>query len=283
MNKKSNGSSNGHDPDSKNIVNFPGKSERKKLKKQEEEAFRKQYRAEAKAKKRAENPPFFNTDKITPFAGLLCASILVIHIAFQLLLDSGGRLSIIYNFGFIPGAFTGTFELGWSKFISPITYIFIHSGWFHVLVNAFMGLALGLFFERIHGSRSTTLFFLICSLSGALLYALIDPYSTTPVVGASGGISGLFGAVLLTMLRQIQSQPSHYSSAAIVSGQHAMKQRAANLMRKKGPWPIIIFWGVLMSLFGLLSGDNVSLTTHLGGYAAGVLLLTLIQKGKIKL
>ena len=183
----------------------------------------------------------------------------------------------------MPAAFTGNFEFNPLSLLSPLTHIFIHGGWLHLMINAAMGLALSMFFERLYGTRTTLIFSILCALGGAALYMLLNPFTTTPVIGASGIISGFFGAMLLLTLQQIRQQDRIYSSRSIISGQHALKQKVSKLMKDRGPWPILIFWGFLMTFFGLLMGGNVSWSAHLGGYATGIALLTLMQKGKIRL
>jgi membrane associated rhomboid family serine protease len=272
------------------IVSFPSKSDRKKASKAEEKHLQKQYKAERTAAKHAKNPPMFNFERIPLFTRIFVASIVLIHVVLYVMLNDSMRLFVIYNLGFTPATFTSLITttqapIAFSPLalLTPITHIFIHGGWFHLFLNAGMGLALCLFFERAHGTPAAIKFFFLTSLGGALIYILSSPFAVAPVIGASGGISGLFGAVLYTMLHQIQRQPNHYSTANIMNGQAQLRKKAAELMRNKGPWPIIIFWGALMTFFGLISGDNIAWSVHLGGYATGVALIHYMSIGKIKL
>lgn len=280
MDKKKNGHANGHD---QNIVSFPSAKERDAQRKAEEKAIR----AEYKARKKAGKEPFFNAGNIPPFSKFFIAAIVLTHLVLFALyqFDSYGGLEpyIHYTFGFMPGMFTGQFEWNILALLSPITHIFLHGGWFHLFLNAAMGLALSMFFERIYGTRTTIIFCALCALGGIAVYMLFFPFTTIPVIGASGVISGLFGAMLLNTLQQIQYQDQIYSTRAIVGGQHALRQKASQIMKKKGPWPILFFWGALMTFFGLLMGDNVAWSVHLGGYTTGIALLVLMQKGKIKI
>ena len=72
-----------------------------------------------------------------------------------------------------------------------VTYMFVHAGFLHVLLNM-----LGLFFfgpvlEERWGGREFAKFYLICGLGAALL-ALLFPQA--PIVGASGAIFGVMVA-----------------------------------------------------------------------------------------
>lgn len=267
-NGSSNGSGNGHDPGpkkrDKTIVKFPSLAERDRMKREEreeEERWRKQYRAQS----RANREPFFKAGNIPPVTKALVIALILAHLPLYVLMDEAQRLSVFYQFGFIPGMYTGTFEWSWTGLLSPLTHAFIHGSWPHLLLNAIMGLVLGLFFENKFGARILIKFFVICTFSGIALYTALDPFTTTPVIGASSGISGLFGALIFVMIVQNQSHP--------------ITQRFGQY----GPWPMLIFWGVIIVAPGMLMGDNIAWKAHLGGYIAGVALLIGLQKGKIRL
>ena len=269
---------NGHDRSENKIVNFPGSKERQKLKSDEE----KRIRAEYKKRKKEQSEPFINYDKIPLFARTFFITLLLINLPI-FFLGSAQQLSIIHNFGFTPGVFTGIFEWSWLAPLTLFTHIALHGGFMHLGFNLVMGLALSIAFERQYGARAAFKFFIISCLGGALLFFLISPFSPQALIGASGGISGLFGALLLNILRQLSNQPQVYSAAAIANGQHALKQRTSKILKKKGPWPILIFWGLFMTLIGLITPGNISWSAHLGGYITGITLVILIEKRKIKL
>ena len=226
---------------------------------------RKAEKAAQKAKKQANAEPFFNFGRITPFAKTLVIAFTLVHIPLHFLLDDAQRLQIFYHFGFVPATFTGGFEWHWAAIVSPLTHALIHGGLMHITFNAVMGLALGIFFERNFGTRTTAIFFALCTLAGALFYFAFAPQTTTPMIGASGGISGLFGALIYITL----TQNTH----------HPVTQRFG----KRGPWPVLIVWGLIIVIPGLFMGGQLAWQAHLGGYVAGLGLLIAMQKGKIKL
>lgn len=266
-----NGSGNGHDPDHKNkkIVKFPTLGERDRMKReerQEEERWRKQYRKEQKVLRAANSEPFFKAGNIPPFTKALILAFLVVHIPLYLLYDPALRLSTFYQFGFMPGIYTGAYEWSWLALVTPLTHALIHGSWMHLAFNAVMGLVLGMFLEKMYGSRATAIFFAICTLCGALFCFALSPQSITPVIGASGGISGFFGALIYITITQ--------------NTNHPITQRFG----KHGPWPILVFWGLFIVVPGLLmGGDSTSWQAHLGGYVGGIVLLIAMQKGKIRL
>ena len=258
---------NGHDPDHKKkdkIIKFPSLAERDKMRREErkeEERWRKEYAKQ----RRAQSPSMINWDKIPPFARWLVGLILVVHIGLYVIADAGFRLKVFYMFGFVPAAFTGNAEWFWFTPLTPLTHMLIHGSWMHLLFNVVMGLALGIFFEKLYGTRATTKFFFICGLAGALGYFLLNMGTQTPVIGASGGISGLFAAALILMMQQNRGHPTMHK------------------ISKYGVWPPVVFWGLFMVIMGLVGGGDMAWQAHVGGYIVGAITLTLLQKGKIHL
>jgi membrane associated rhomboid family serine protease len=259
-----NGSGNGHDPDDKKIVSFPSLAERDRMRRkerEEEERWRKEYKKQSKANRE----PFFKFGNVPPFSKYLVAALVIIHAFLYLILDAGTKLQIIYFLGFIPGKYTSTFEFDIGAIISPFAHVLVHGSSMHLLFNAIMGLVLGMYFEKMFGTRSTIKFFIACTLAGALAFFIIHPFSITPVVGASGAISGLFGALIYLTITQ--------------NNQHPMTQKFG----KHGPWPILIFWGLFIVVPGLLMGGQATAwEAHLGGYVCGIAILLAQKKGLIK-
>lgn len=254
---------NGHDPDDKKIVKFPSLAERDRIKRterEEEERWRKEY----KKKSKANREPFFKAGNIPPFSRAFIGALVIIHAAMYFLLDDGMRLQALYTFGFVPGQYTGEFGWQWGALISPVAHVLIHGSWMHLLFNAVMGLVLGMYFEKMFGPKATGKFIVACSLFGALLFFILHPFTNVPVVGASGAISGLFGALIYLTITQ--------------NSAHPMTMRFG----KHGPWPILIFWALFIVIPGLLMGEGTAWEAHLGGYIAGVAILVADQRGYIR-
>ncbi|MGB0720404.1 MAG: rhomboid family intramembrane serine protease [Bdellovibrionales bacterium] len=259
---------NGHDNnDSEKIVKFPTLAERDRIRKKQakENEWRKSYKRE-QAEKRANNnnEPFFKFGNITPFTKYLVISFIAVQILTGFVLDDAQTLKTVYTFGFIPGAFTGTYDWHWTALLTPITYNFLHGGWVHLAFNAIMTVALGTFTEKLLGTRTSIKIFFLCGIAGALAYFIVNPYSITPVIGASGSISGFFAIILITLYEQNRF------------GALSAK------FRGKGPWPIIIIWAAIMTLIGLIGG-GIAWEAHLGGFLAGAALFQGLRYGKIRL
>jgi membrane associated rhomboid family serine protease len=253
MNAGSNGSKPDGDGKEDKIVRFPTLAERDRMRKQE--------LAKEKAAKARAQAPFFNGKKIPPFTRAMVIVFLAVHAVLYLVLPSDEKVEAYFLLGFVPGYYTGVEgSMPWFALLGPVTHMFVHGGWMHLAFNTVMALALGMFFETQFGMRRTVIFFFICGLAGAALFFILNPHSMQPVIGASGGLSGLFGALLI-----LQQQRGRFG-----------------IMNRRGPWPLVIFWAAFMVLIGIASGDNIAWQTHIGGFLTGALIIYLAQKGKIK-
>jgi len=264
MTKKSNGHDSDHDPKDKKekIVKFPTLAERDRIRKkqQAEESYRKSY----KASRAGDEQPFFNFGNIPPFIKIITVVFVAIHAITSFVLEDATRLKLIYEFGFIPSKFLG--GQGWNALalFTPITYNFIHADWMHIGFNALMGLALGTFVERMFSTKTTIKFFFLCGIGGALSFFILHPAADTPVIGASGSISGLFAAAILMMYEQGKLG--------------ALTGRLAN----KGPWPLIFIWAAVMAFIGIAFG-GIAWEAHLGGFLTGAMLYRLMRTNKLRL
>jgi rhomboid protease GluP len=78
----------------------------------------------------------------------------------------------------------------WWRFITPV---FLHIGFFHLLMNTFALYYLGMTVERLYGSFRFFIIYLVAGFFGTLGSFL---FTSSVSAGASGAIFGLFGALL---------------------------------------------------------------------------------------
>ncbi|MBN2008501.1 rhomboid family intramembrane serine protease [candidate division KSB1 bacterium] len=142
------------------------------------------------------------------------------------------------------------------------TYMFLHGGFIHILLNMFILWMFGCEIERYMGEREFIRYYLICGVGGGLVHVLIQPSSMTPVVGASGAIYGLLAAfAMLFPDRRIMLFPFFISLKA----KH---------------W-VLIFLGITL-LFGFTGRqDGVAHFAHLGGMLVGFAYFKFKLGGKI--
>lgn len=100
--------------------------------------------------------------------------------------------ALFQQFGLIPARFMAG-EIG----ISIITALFLHGGLFHLLGNMFFLWLFGDNIEEEFGAIRFLLFYLACGLAASLGHIYFYQTSTTPLIGASGAISGIMGAYMV--------------------------------------------------------------------------------------
>jgi membrane associated rhomboid family serine protease len=243
LNGHNGGSNDGGDETPDNIVHLPTPAERRRA-----EADR---MAQARTAARTANGPMINLPPLTKWAvGLM----ILIHLLTNFAIDDVQRYWVFEHFGFIAAAYTDAMPLPvWSLIAGPFTYVLLHGSWMHLFMNGAMLMAFGTGCERWMGGRRLLLLFTLCSLAALAVQLAFAPDSTNPVIGASGGISGLFAAVLVMMQRQGYTGNGRF-----------------------GIWPFILLWIGISVLFGMMGapdGSTIAWPAHIGGFLAGFVFL----------
>jgi len=169
---------------------------------------------------------------------------------------------LLLNLGFVPGRYSLPGGLGWQALLSPVTHQFLHGGGLHILINMIMLAAFGTGVERVLGGARVLAIFLLSGIAGAALHYAFYPDTTIPVVGASGAISGLFGAVLRLMAKQ--------------AGPGGGGKRIL---------PVAAIWIAIAVITGFTgapgAGEDVQIAwaAHVGGFLLGFLALDLFAIG----
>jgi membrane associated rhomboid family serine protease len=79
---------------------------------------------------------------------------------------------------------------------SYLTHQFLHGGWFHLLSNMWMLWLCGVILEDVWGHFVVLGFYLVAGVCAAFFFGWMTPNSMVPMIGASGSIAGLMGALL---------------------------------------------------------------------------------------
>lgn len=82
--------------------------------------------------------------------------------------------------------------------IPLMTSMFMHGGWLHVIGNMWFLWIFGDNVEDRLGHIRYLAFYLLCGIGASLAHVYFNPESRIPTVGASGAISGVLGAYLVT-------------------------------------------------------------------------------------
>lgn len=193
----------------------------------------------------------------------------------------------VCNLGMVPAELTGAAPLGTSvpltrsllcvvdaepvNWLSPLTSMFLHGSWAHLLGNGLFLWVFGNNVEDVMGRGRFLLFYLLCGLAAAAVHVLVQPASAVPTVGASGAISGAMGAYLVLFPRvRVRMLFIFVIFFRIIP---------------LPAWGVLLWWFVLQLLLGLPdlaalpdSGGGVAVWAHVGGFAAGVVLVRLFQR-----
>ncbi len=99
---------------------------------------------------------------------------------FQLAMPSAG---LTRTFGLVPYDITHRLTL-WQ----PLTYMFLHGGFFHIFFNMLTLWMFGGDLERQWGTREFLKFYFICGIGAGIITFLLTINSSVPTIGASGAI-----------------------------------------------------------------------------------------------
>mgnify|MGYP006182031739 CR=1 FL=1 len=149
--------------------------------------------------------PVFNA---TPIALALIAVNVAIHVLRMVLPEQWSSIAGTLG-GFSPPWFLAVITGADSPysvilFLSPLTYAFLHADLLHLTINMAFLLAFGTPMERELGRRRFLGLYVACALfaAGASIAMYLYSHEQTIMVGASGAVSGLFGAVLRLTTRR---------------------------------------------------------------------------------
>ncbi len=176
-----------------------------------------------------------------------------------------GRLAPGTSFPISPSAACVISEPNW---ITPITSMFLHGGWLHILGNMWFLWIFGNNVEDAMGHARFVVFYLLSGLAAAALQVIFDPSSGVPMVGASGAIGGVMGAYVVLY-------PRVHVHMMVMLGFYVSRV-AMPAMVMLGYWFLLQLFGGFVSLGG--SGGGVAFWAHVGGFAAGALLVLLFRK-----
>src|ERR1700691_897929 len=165
--------------------------------------------------------------------------------------------ALIEYYGLVPDNF---------QLSRVFTSMFLHGGWMHVLVNMLCLWVFGNKIEDLLGHGKYLVFYLLCGIVAALGQVIASPYSTIPMVGASGAIAGVMGAYLVKFPR-----------ARILT----LVFVVFFVTTIEIPAPIMLGYWFVMQLFSgfgsiartHLSQGGTAFFAHIGGFVAGMALV----------
>jgi membrane associated rhomboid family serine protease len=205
-------------------------------------------------------------------------SLIAINLAvfvYMLFLSTAGRYIFIYRFSVVPWEIVHAGQLPLDAlqrifpfavsgvpqktvYLSLLTSLFLHDGWLHILGNMLFLWIFGNNVEDVMGHAWFVVFYLFCGVFSTLAHVAVYSNSISPLLGASGAISGVLGAYLVLY-------PRAWVWTWIVI-----------FLVPIPAYVVIGFWILLQFIMGLSSVTTASVGTaffaHLGGVIMGLIL-----------
>lgn len=206
--------------------------------------------------------------------GLIAANILIfLAVSSEML---GAPINIFRGFGVVPSILFGEARLADWMIAPPapltlVTSLFFHSSLWHLGGNMLFLYVFGDNVEDAMGSLYYLLFYLCCGVGAGVFFVYaaqyFEPHLATPLVGASGAISGVCAAFLLL-----------YPNATIFGLAGGFIPIHASASMFVGTW--ILLQG-LNALFG--EAGHVAWTAHVGGILAGLIFTPIFKRRRLRL
>jgi membrane associated rhomboid family serine protease len=186
----------------------------------------------------------------------------------------------VCELGLIPGEFLGKLPDGFRvplgpttacvlgedrSWITPLSSMFLHGGWFHLIGNMWFLWVFGNNVEDSMGHFRFLAFYILCGLAAAATQTYMNPSSAIPMVGASGAISGVMGAYIVL-----------YPRVRV----HMLVILGFFITRIVVPAYLMLgYWFVIQLLGGSMSREagGVAFWAHAGGFIAGAILIHLFR------
>jgi membrane associated rhomboid family serine protease len=223
---------------------------------------------------------------------VVTVGLLVVTWAVWILLQGMGSpielATSVCNLGLVPGELTGQAPIGYGvpigpgmaclidndsiNWLTPITSIFLHGGWGHIIGNSLYLWVFGNNVEDSMGRGRFLLFYLLTGVIAAMAHLAVEPGSPVPTVGASGAISGVMGGYLMLYPRV-----------------HVRTFIPPFFLFRFPAWAVLILWFGSQVLTGLpqlstlrreVTG-GVAVWAHIGGFLAGALLVRLFAQREL--
>ncbi|TAH34602.1 MAG: rhomboid family intramembrane serine protease [Planctomycetota bacterium] len=214
----------------------------------------------------------------TPLITLALIAVNLLVFVYELTLPPGALEDLFHSFGFIPARFSGEVQLVTDGhvvggvWLTPITSMFLHAGWMHVVGNMWMLWLFGDNVEDRFGHLRFLIFYLACGLGATALHHLTATASEIPTVGASGAISGVMGAYFLLFPR------ARITTLVFLFFLVDLVQIPAVVFL--GLWILIQVVSGSMTLGSAGDVGGVAFWAHVGGFGAGILLLPFMLIGR---
>jgi membrane associated rhomboid family serine protease len=213
-----------------------------------------------------DDQPRFSTPYVNYF--IIALNVLV-YVLFELPVqfqEPRALNALIFQFGLIPEHFTRALQGSAhysipAAFLTILTSMFLHGGFFHILGNI----------EDHLGHFSYLVFYLLCGVAAALTDIALSPTSTIPTIGASGAIAGVMGAYILLFPR------ARVQTLVVLIVFFTFWWLPSWVFL--GYWFLIQFVATTVMASGTHhQTGGVAFAAHVGGFVAGLILIKLFPR-----
>ena len=154
-----------------------------------------------------------------------------------------------------------------AHFWTPLTYMFMHAGIFHILFNMLFLYWFGQIFEEFLGKKRTVGLYLMGGFAGAFLFVFcynVLPFYTQLHVADNSTLVGASAGVMAVMVATATQLPN-YTIPLILIGPVKLK------------WLGLFF--ILIDFLGITSANAGGELSHLGGALIGFIYIKQLQNG----
>ncbi|MBA9082414.1 membrane associated rhomboid family serine protease [Bartonella chomelii] len=163
-----------------------------------------------------------------------------------------------------------------------VSYSFMHGSFGHIAMNMVWLLVFGSPLAKHFGNLRFLLFWMLTAGISALTYFIFHQDSMIPLVGASGAISGMMGAIARYGFFAVFNSNMHNERFLGPIWPIKKALRSKTVLVYIGMWLII---NCLTSIFPYLFGDSdilIAWEAHVGGLISGFMLISFFDSSRKK-
>lgn len=246
----------------------------------------------------------FDADRAFARAGypvfLIAAALIGVH-AVRLALEPAADVRVIAELSFVPARYTYAFDQegvlraaaraiagdeisraelslllgGPLRWWTALSYMLLHGGAAHLVMNCVWLLAFGTAVARRFGAMRFLALFMVTGVAGAAVFYAFHPYGLQPVIGASAAISGAMGAAVRFAFAPGAPLGGGYTGERNIWAYRRAAPPLLHVLKERRAMTFLGLWFALNLLFGVVApigaDGPVAWEAHIGGFLSGFL------------
>ena len=208
-----------------------------------------------------------NPTRVFPFVTVLLILANVLAFLYEAFGGSSGAQLTVSSLGLIPSELVHGVDAPPHSpiplFLTPFTSMFLHASWLHLGGNMLYLWIFGNNVEEAFGVFRFLLFYLFSGLIAALTHVVTAPYSTVPVIGASGAVAGVLGAYAVLY--------PHARVLTLVPLFIFIRLAWLPALLILGVWFLLQILEGIPTLGAASDAGGVAFFAHIGGFITGIL------------